>query len=235
MTVSPLLREQVKTGLTYQKLPATAHVPFIEAVYDMSLASVGVFTPGGIVQIIGDDLDFNETADTEGVFLTVEDETFRVASYGRSGTKTIECVVTKELFAANQAKSILPTGILVTVRSSYGTQTLRESNYTQPIYRASFGGTVCLTDYAGVTGEALIRAIKDDVGPGIKLAYEEHGKSVFGTAVAVSDTAEASYTLSGNEQGNSLTVTVKGAAFYQFIEKSGIVNGESLNLPVDIF
>jgi hypothetical protein len=97
------------------------------------------------------------------------------------------------------------------------------------------GGTVQLFDYGGMTGVGLIRAIKDEVGPGIKLAYEEHGQSAFGTAVAVSSTEVASYTLLGNETGNSLTVSVNGLAFYKFIEESGIVNGESLNLPVDVF
>jgi hypothetical protein len=207
----------------------------IDAIYDMNLASVGVFTPGGVVRVVGDNLDFDETAVAEGVYFTSGESNFRVANYGRKGTKTIELVATKEAFLASQMKSMSPTGIHVTVRSTYGTQTLRDSSYTQPLYRATFGGTVLLMDYAGVTGEGLIRAIKDDVGPGIKLAYEEHGKSAFGTAVAVSSTEEASYTLSGNEQGNSLTVTVKGVAFYRFMEQSGIVNGESLNLPVDIF
>jgi hypothetical protein len=235
LTVAPQLREQVKAQVTFQKVPTTARVPSIEAVYDMNLAQVGVFTPGGVIRIVGDDLDFDETAVAEGVYFTSGESNFRVANYGRKGTKSIELVATKEAFLASQMKSISPTGIQVTVRSTYGTQTLRDSNYTQSIYRATFGGTVLLTDYAGVTGEGLVRAIKDDVGPGIKLAYEEHGKSAFGTAVAVSSTEEASYTLSGNELGNSLTVTVKGVAFYQFIEQSGIVNGESLNLPVDIF
>jgi hypothetical protein len=167
--------------------------------------------------------------------LTVADKTFRVANYNRTGSKLVEVVATKELFLAHQATSILPTGVTVTVKTRYGSQTLREGSYAEAIYRATFGGTVQLTDYVGVTGEALVRAIRDDVGPGIKLAYEEPGVSAFGTAVAVSGTEVASYTLSGNEQGNSLTVSVNGLAFYKFMEDSGIVNGESLNLPVDIF
>lgn len=235
MTISPQLRDQVKANATFQKVSATAHVPSIDTIYDMNLANRGVFTPGGVLQIIGDNLDFDETAVAEGVYFISGESHFRIANYGRKGVKTIELVAPREAFVASQMKSISPTGIQVKVRSTYGTQTLREGSYAQPIYRATFGGTVLLTDYAGATGEALIRAIKDDEGPGIKLAYEEHGKSAFGTAVAVSSTEEASYTLSGNEQGNSLTVTVKGPAFYQFMEQSGIVNGESLNLPVDIF
>jgi hypothetical protein len=237
MTLRPSarFRQRVAANQTYTKVPASPRLPLIEAIYDVQLAAEEVFTPGGVVRILGEDLDFNESEETEGVFLTAADKTFRVTNYNRTGSKLVEVVATRELFIAHQAKSILPTGVTVTVKTTYGSQTLREGSYSAAIYRATFGGSVQLTDYVGVTGEALVRAIRDDEGPGIKLAYEEHGKSAFGTAVAVSGTEVASYTLLGNEIGNSLTVSVNGLAFYKFIEQSGIVNGESLNLPVDVF
>jgi hypothetical protein len=232
---SARFRRRVAENQTYEKIAATPRLPLIDAIYDVQLGDEGVFTPGGVVRIIGEDLDFNASEETEGVFLTAADKTFRVTNYNRTGSKLLEVVATRELFIAHQAKSILPTGVTVTVKTTYGSQSLRAGSYPEAIYRATFGGSVQLTDYVGVTGEALVRAIRDDEGPGIKLAYEEHGVSAFGTAVAVSGTAVASYTLSGNEQGNSLTVFVNGLTFYRFIEESGIVNGESLNLPVDLF
>jgi hypothetical protein len=102
-------------------------------------------------------------------------------------------------------------------------------------YQTAFGWSVQLMGSVGVTGEAVVRGIKDDVGPGIKLAYKEYGKSSYGAPVAVSGTEVVGYTLPGNGVGNSLTVMVNGLAFYKFIEESGIENGESLNLSVDVF
>lgn len=90
----------------------------------------------------------------------------------------------------------------------------------------AFGGSTRLTwATTWVTGNVLLRAIRDDVGPGIKMTYQEAGASSFGTAVAIAATAgEETYTLSG-----VIRVKVNNKRFYAFIKSTGIVNGEFID------
>lgn len=125
---------------------------------------------------------------------------------------------------------VTEAGVTFTVKCNYGGQTLHTREYTTTVYEGVFGGSTKLTGFVGVTGNGLLRAIRDDVGEGIKMAYEEHGAQAFGTTVAIAaTTTETTYTLLGNDPANSLTVRVKGKRFYDYIASTGIVNGESIN------
>lgn len=223
---------QLTANLSLERITSQPKSPIITTFHDLTMNAENVFTMGGIVSLVGDNLDFDDTNPEEGIFVEANGHNglFRVDTYGQHGPKHIDFTLPNTFFEDHTASVVTEAGLTVTVISSYGSQTLHTKEYETTIYEGAFGGTTKLTGFDGVTGTAVLRAIKDDVGPGIKMAYKEHGKSAFGTAVAIAATAaEETYTLAGNEVGNSLTVKVKGEKFYEYIAGTGIVNGESIN------
>jgi hypothetical protein len=223
---------QLLTNVSLEKITSPPREPLITTFSDMTMNAENVFTMGGIVSLIGDKLEFEHDNLLEGVFVeaTGHSGLFRVESYGKLGPKRIDFVLPSTFFTSHSASVVNEAGLTFTIKSSYGGQTVRSKEYSTTVYQGAFGGSTRLTGFVGATGAAVLRAIRDDVGSGIKMAYQESGVSSFGTAVAIAQTAgEESYTLPGSQSGQSLTVKVRGERFYEYIASSGIVNGESIN------
>ena len=234
-TVSRPYAMELIANVSLEKVTSIPREPVITACHDHTLNAENVFTVGGILTLNGDNLEFDEHNTDEGVFIEAvgHNGLFRVDSYGQHGEKRIEFSLPNTLFTTYGASVVTTAGLMVTVKSSYGTQTLRSKEYGTPIYEGAFAGSTRFTGFAGLTGVAKLRAIRDDVGPGIKMAYMEPGSSAFGTAVAIANSAEeASYTLAGVDTDNTLTVKVRGEVFYEYVASTGIVNGESVNMGI---
>jgi hypothetical protein len=235
-TVAKPLAAELIANLSLERISSLPKEPLITTFHDMTMTAANVFTMGGIVSLVGDNLEFDENNPEEGVFLTPTGDSglHRVESYGRHGAKNIDFALPSTFFTNYSAFSVVnETGLKITVISSYGTQTRHRKDYGTAIYEGAFGGTTRLVGFEGVTGSALLRAVKDDTGPGIKMTYTEAGTSSYGAAVAIAATAtEETYTLPGHGTGNSLTVKVKGEKFYEYIASTGLVNGESINLAI---
>jgi hypothetical protein len=246
--VSKAYTAQLFALASLEKVATAPKEPILLSFKDLTMDAEDVFTMGGIVSLLGDKLDFDVKNLEEGVFIEAVGYSglVRVQSYGQCGTKHIDFSLPNTLFSSRNMSVVTEAGVTFTVKCNYGGQTLRTKEYTTTVYEGAFGGSTKLTGFVGVTGTGLLRAIRDDVGEGIKMAYQEHGAQAFGTAVAIAaTTAETTYTLPGNDpaayalsgnksttralSGNSLTVRVKGKRFYDYIASTGIVNGESIN------
>jgi len=230
--VSKAYTAQLLALASLEKIATPPKEPILLGFKDLTMDAEDVFTMGGIVSLQGDKLDFDVKNLEEGVFVEAAGYSgqARVQTYGQCGTKHIDFSLPSTLFSSHNMSVVTEAGVTFTVKCNYGGQTLHTKEYTTTVYEGVFGGSTKLTGFVGVTGNGLLRAIRDDVGEGIKMAYEEHGAQAFGTTVAIAaTTAETTYTLPGNDPLNSLTVRVKGKRFYDYIASTGIVNGESIN------
>lgn len=230
--VSKAYTAQLLASASLEKVVAPPKEPILLGFKDLTMDAEDVFTMGGIVSLLGDKLDFDVKNLEEGVFIEAAGYSglARVQTYGQCGTKHIDFSLPSTFFTSHTMSVVTEAGVTFTVKCNYGGQTLHTREYTTTVYEGVFGGSTKLTGFVGVTGNGLLRAIRDDVGEGIKMAYEEHGAQAFGTTVAIAaTTTETTYTLLGNDPANSLTVRVKGKRFYDYIASTGIVNGESIN------
>ena len=233
--ISKAYTAQLLASASLEKVISPPKEPILISFKDMTMAAEDVFTMGGIVSLLGDKLDFDVKNVEEGVFIEAAGYSglVRVQTYGQCGTKHIDFALPSTLFSSHNLSVVTEAGVTFTVKCNYGGQTMHSREYATTVYQGIFGGSTKLTGFAGVTGSGLVRAIRDDVGDGIKMAYQEHGVSAFGTAVTIAaTTSETTYTLPGNNPVNSLTVRVRGKRFYDYIASTGIVNGESLHFEV---
>jgi hypothetical protein len=230
--VSRSYATKLLANVSLEKVMIPPKEPTITSVQDMTMQVENLFTMGGIVSILGDKLDFDVKNLEEGVFVEAEgyEGLVRIHTYGQHGIKHIDFALPSTFFTNKEMSVVTETGITFTVKCNYGSQTLHTKKYATSVYQGAFGASTKLTGFVGITGSAQLRAIRDDVGEGIKMAYQEHNVSAFGTAVAIAATTnEKTYTLFGNDPINSLTVKVKGKQFYDYIANTGIANGEFIN------
>jgi hypothetical protein len=232
------LVHQVRAQATFQKITAPTRQPTITAIFDVTSTQSNVFTPGGLLRIVGDDLDFVPDSPTEGVFLSYEDPErgiIQITRFGRTGKKLVEFTIGKDVFAASGNPTIMPGGLTVTVKASYGRKSgeLSVKEYSSPLYRAPLvGQSVSLRDFTGPTGIAYLKIAKDGTSANAKLAYQAPGAAGFGTAQVIAQTGSNQYTLLGVNEAHSLTVLVAGEAFYQAAEVQGVI---ATGTPVDVW
>ena len=230
--VSKAYTAQLLALASLEKVATAPKEPILLDFKDLTMDAEDVFTMGGIVSLLGDKLDFDVKNLEEGVFIEAAgySDLVRVQTYGQCGVKHIDFSLPSTFFTNHAMSVATEAGLTFTVKCNYGSQTLRTKEYMTTVYEGAFGGSTKLTGFVGMTGNGSLRAIRDDVGDGIKMAYEEPGAQAFGTAVAIAaTTTETTYTLPGNNPVNSLTVRVKGKRFYDYIASTGIEQGESIN------
>lgn len=228
--------QQVRAQATFQKITAPSRQPTITTIFDVTSKQSNVFTPGGLLRIVGDDLDFVPDSPTEGVFLSYEDPErgiIQITQFGRTGNKLVEFTIGKDVFAASGNPTITPGGLTVTVKASYGRKSgeLSVKEYSSPLYRAPLvGRSVAPRDFTGPTGIAYLKITKDSANA--KLSYQAPGAAGFGTAQVIAQTGSNPYTLLGVNEAHSLTVLVSGEAFYQATEVQGVI---TTGTPVDVW
>jgi hypothetical protein len=220
--------QTVGERVTYEKVPALPKTPLIGTVFDITSGQSDVFTPGGVILIRGEDLEFNPESDSEGVLISYYDSnnqlvTMRPVGYNRTGSKLVE--FTWPQTSQNQgqlARTLSPNGFTLILETTYDSKsgTLRRAVYENPLMRAPIlGSAVTLKDYGNEAsiGMGAINALLNQGT--LTLKYQAHGDNVYGAAVTIQQ--DQDYTLLSETVSKSLTVGVQAAKLRAYLLNLG--------------
>jgi hypothetical protein len=219
---------QIKDQVTYEKVSGLLKMPLISTVFDVTSGLSNVFTPGGMITIRGEDLDFNPDSGSEGVRISYYDNNgqqviMRPLGYNRTGNKLVEFSWPQTSQNQSQlARTMLPNGFTLTLETTYGAKSgaIHRAEYEKPLMRAPIlGESVTLKDYSG-TGSEGMGAINALFTQGtLTLKYQAHGDSAYGATVTIQ--ADQDYTLTSDTVTKTLMVGVRKDKLQAYLSNWG--------------